>query len=267
MPIGPESGERGMQGRLEGRAIIVVGSATGIGAATVRRLVSEGARVCAADINIAGARALAEELAAGGADVFAAEIDIAGEASVDRAVAAAAERFGGLDGAHVNAADLSVVREDSDALAEDLAVFDRTIAVNLRGHLLCTRAVLPHFLKRGQGAIVYTSSGAADFGSTTRPAYACSKAGLQALMRHVAARWGREGVTANCVAPGPTDTPEKATNGRWSPAMRASLQEQVPHRRLGWVDDLAAVVAMLLSKDGEWVNGQVYQVNGGHLMR
>lgn len=256
-----------MRDRLMGRTVIVFGSATGIGAATVRRLVAEGARVCAADINFAGAEALAKELASEGADVFAVDVDISDEASVNRAVAVAVDRFGGLEGAHVNAADLSVVRDDSDALAEDLAVFDRTIAVNLRGHLLCTRAVLPHFLQRGLGAIVYTSSGAADFGSPTRPAYACAKAGLQALMRHVAACWGRDGVTANCVAPGPTDTPEKATNGRWSPEMRAALAAQTPNKRLGWVDDIAGVVAMLLSRDGEWINGQVYQVNGGNLMR
>lgn len=256
-----------MQDRLRGRAVIVYGCATGIGAATVRRLVSEGARVCLADINVAGGDALAAELAAEGADVFALEVDIADEVSVNRSVAATLERFGDLDGIHVNAADLSVIKNDSDALAEDLSVFDRTIAVNLRGHLLCTRAALPHFLKRGLGAIVYTSSGAADAGSTTRPAYACSKAGLQALMRHVASRWGREGVTANCIAPGPTDTPEKATNGRWSPEMRAALEKSTPNKRLGWVDDIAGVAALLLSKEGEWINGQVYQVNGGNLMR
>lgn len=256
-----------MQDRLKDRAIIVFGSATGIGAATVRRLVSEGARVCAADINFSGAEALAAELSSAGHDVFAADVDLADEGSVNRATAAAVARFGGLDGAHVNAADLTVIRNDSDLLSEDLAVFDRTIAVNLRGHVLCTRAVLPHLLAKGGGAMVYTSSGAADDGSATRPAYACSKAGLQAMMRHVAKRWGPEGITANCVAPGPTDTPEKATNGRWTPEMRAYFAERIPNKRIGWVDDLAGVVAMLLSKDGEWINGQVYQVNGGMLMR
>lgn len=140
-----------MTERLKDKRIIVIGSATGIGAATVRRLVEEGARVCAADINLDGAQKLATELGRG---TFAVPVDIADEASVNAAIAKAVEGLGGLDGAHVNAADLRVIFQDTNALDVDLAVFDRTIAVNLRGHLLCTRAVLPHLLASKGGAIV-----------------------------------------------------------------------------------------------------------------
>jgi len=121
--------------RLKDRRVIVFGSATGIGAATVKRLAEEGALVCAADINLAGAEAAAQ---AAGNGAFAVHVDISDEQSVNDAVKAAVDRLGGLDGAHINAADLRVIMEDSDALALDLAVFDRTIAVNLRGHLLGT---------------------------------------------------------------------------------------------------------------------------------
>lgn len=257
-----------MTNRLAGRRIIVFGSATGIGAATVRRLAQEGAQVCAADINIAGATKVAEE--AGGA-TFAVHVDIAYEASVQQATAAAVDRFGGLDGAHINAADLRVIMEDSDALAIDLATFDRTITVNLRGHLLCTRAILPHLVASGEGAIVYTSSGAAHGAEPTRPCYAMAKAGLNALMRHVAARWGKEGVTANVLAPGFTVT------GEMKAQMDANAEEarkwadyymaRTPHTRLGTSEDHAGVVAMLLSQDGRWINGGIFDVNGGSLMR
>lgn len=257
-----------MTDRLSGRRIIVFGSATGIGAATVRRLAWEGARVCAADINLAGAKQVAEEA---GGETFATYVDLADEASVQAATAAAVDRFGGLDGAHINAADLRVIMEDSDALAIDLAVFDRTIAVNLRGHLLCTRAVVPHLVASGQGAIVYTSSGSAHGAEPTRPCYAMAKAGLNALMRHVAARWGKEGVTANVLAPGFTVT------GEMKLAMEANAEEAVkwasyfmdrtPHTRLGEPEDHAGVVAMLLSQDGRWINGAIFDVNGGSLMR
>lgn len=257
-----------MTNRLAGRRIIVFGSATGIGAATVRRLAQEGAQVCAADINIAGATKVAEE--AGGA-TFAVHVDIADEASVQQATAAAVDRFGGLDGAHINAADLRVIMEDSDALAIDLATFDRTITVNLRGHLLCTRAILPHLVASGEGAIVYTSSGAAHGAEPTRPCYAMAKAGLNALMRHVAARWGKEGVTANVLAPGFTVT------GEMKAQMDANAEEarkwadyymaRTPHTRLGTSEDHAGVVAMLLSQDGRWINGGIFDVNGGSLMR
>lgn len=257
-----------MKSRLEGRRIIVFGSATGIGAATVKRLTEEGARVCAADINLDGATATAKE---SGGDSFAVHVDISDEASVNQAVEAAVARLGGLDGAHINAADLRVIMEDSDALALDLAVFDRTIAVNLRGHLLCTRAVVPHLLKNQASSIVYTSSGSAHGGEPTRPSYAMSKAGVNALMRHVAARWGREGLTANVLAPGFTVTGEMkkqmAANASEAEQWAQFFMSKTPHTRLGESEDHAAVVALLLSDDGRWINGTVIDVNGGSLMR
>lgn len=256
-----------MHDRLNNKAIIVVGSGTGIGAATVKQLAAEGAHVCAADINVDAASQVVEQVVAAGGRAFALPIDIADEASVNEAVGLAVDRLGGLDGAHVNAADLRIIFEDSDALAEDLAVFDRTLQVNLRGHLLCTRAVLPHLLRRRQGAIVYTSSSAADVGENTRPAYAAAKSGLNALMRHVASRWGREGITANCVAPGFVFTPELQASGQVPQELLDGMLARIPGTRLGQVEDIAAVVALLLSEQGRWINGQVYNVNGGALMR
>jgi NAD(P)-dependent dehydrogenase (short-subunit alcohol dehydrogenase family) len=256
-----------MQNRLRGKAIIVVGAATGIGAATVRRLTAEGARVCAADINLPGAEKLAAEVVAAGGEAFAAPIDIADEAAVGAAIEEAASRLGGVDGAHLNAADLAVIMRDSDVLQEPLEVFDRTLTVNLRGHFLCTRAVLPHLLASGRGgAIVYTSSAAADAGEATRPAYAAAKSGLNALMRHVASRWGRQGVTANCVAPGFTITAEMEAGGQVPADFRQMTLNATPVGRLGRSEDIAGVVAMLLSEDGRWISGQVYHVNGGALM-
>lgn len=257
-----------MKDRLKDRRIIVFGSATGIGAATVKRLAEEGARVCAADINLEGAQSAA---AAAGGETFAVHVDISDEASVNQAVQTAVERLGGLDGAHVNAADLRVIMQDSDAIDIDLAVFDRTIAVNLRGHLLCTRAVMPHLLKNPQSAIVYTSSGSSVGAEPTRPCYAMSKAGVNALMRHVASRWGREGLTANVLQPGFTVTGEMkaqmeanaAEAEKWSQHFMA----RTPHTRLGQSEDHAGVVAMLLSEDGRWINGTIIDVNGGSLMR
>jgi len=253
--------------RLTGKRIIVFGAGSGIGAATVERLAAEGARVCAADLNIAAAEALAQSLTEQGRDVHATLVDIAREDSVAGAVAVAVEKLGGLDGAHINAADLRIIAKDSDALDEDLAVFDGTLAVNLRGHLLCSRAVIPHLLTAGEGAIVYTSSGSAASGEPTRPAYAVSKSGLQALMRHVASRWGREGLTANCVAPGLTITAQMKARGNVTQDFIDAMLARTPNRRLGRPEDLAGVAAMLLSEDGRWINGQVFHVNGGTLMR
>lgn len=257
-----------MIARLKNRRIIVFGGGSGIGAATVKRLAQEGAHVCTTDINLANAEAVAADA---GANTFALHVDIADEVSVQAAVSTAVERLGGLDGAHVNAADLRVIMEDSDALDLDLAVFDRTVAVNLRGHLLCTRAVLPHLLKNPASAIVYTSSGSAHGAEPTRPCYAMTKAGINALMRHVAARWGKEGLTANVLAPGFTVTGDMklAMENNAEEAMKWSqyYRDRTPHTRLGEAEDHAAVVAMLLSDDGRWINGTIIDVNGGSLMR
>lgn len=253
-----------MTDRLRDRTIVVVGSASGIGAATVARLAAEGATVCAADIDLAGARRVAQ---ASGGRTFAIEMDIAEESSVSAGFAEAAERLGGLDGVHINAADLRTIFADSNALELELAVFDRTLAMNLRGHLLCTRAALPHLLARGGGAIVYTSSGACDAGDAERPAYAMSKSGLNALMRHVARRWGPQGVTANAIAPGFVLTPEMRAGGHLPQAALDHILRQTPATRLGEVEDIAAMAALLLSDEARWINGQVIHINGGALMR
>jgi len=255
-----------MHDRLKDKRIIVLGCARGIGAAAVMRLVAEGARVCAADIDLQGAQAVAQRATADGGDCFPLQVDLASEHSVNACVAEATARLGSLDGAHVNAADLSIIGQDTDALALDLAVFDRTIAVNLRGHLLATRAVLRHLISRGEGAIVYTSSDAAIMSEDVRPAYAMSKAGLDALMRHIARRYGPLGVNANCVAPGFVHTPEGKASGFPTPERVAIQLSRIPGTRVGQVEDIAGVVAMLLSDDGRWINGQVYHVNGGSLM-
>ena len=202
-----------------------------------------------------------------GGDAFAVTIDLADEKLVDAAVNAAVDRFGGLDGAHVNAADMATLLKDSNILDEPMEVFDRTIEVNLRGHVLCTRAVLPHLLRGGGGAIVYTTSGAAFAGEPVRPAYAVTKSGLTALMRHVASAWGKKGVTANCVAPGLTITDTMKARGNTSTDFQSAMLEHTPHVRLGEPEDIAAMVAMLLSNDGRWINGQTYNVDGGVIMK
>ncbi len=255
-----------MSTRFHNKSIIVIGSGTGIGAATARMLAAEGAHVCLADINIDAANAVANSICTEGGKAFSVAIDIADEASVDAAFRDAHKILGKLDGAHINAADLSVVFEDTDILSEPMQVLDRTLHVNLRGHVLCTRAALPLLLQNRGGAIVYTSSSAADAGEPERPAYAMAKSGLHALMRHVASRWGKEGISANAVAPGFVYTQEMETSGLAEDVKQLALKH-TRHNRVGTPDDIAAMVAHLLSEQGHWVNGQVYHVNGGALLK
>jgi NAD(P)-dependent dehydrogenase (short-subunit alcohol dehydrogenase family) len=250
---------------LKGKVAVVAGAATGIGAATATRLAEEGMAVIVGDLNIAGATSVAAQIASEGGQALPARFDIADDASVRELVRMAVESYGGLDLMHANAADLSIHSRDTDALDVSLEVFDRTIAVNLRGHLLCTRHALPELLKRGGGAIVYTSSGLAFVGTPDRVSYSVSKAGIHALMRNVASRWGKQGIRANVIAPGLVLT-EGAT-AQVSEAHRAAVLNMIPSPRHGQAGDIASMVAMLASDDGVWINGQVISVDGGITMR
>ncbi len=250
---------------LKDKVAVVCGGATGIGAATAKRLAAEGALVVVGDIEIAAAKATADAIESQGGRAIAAAFDIIDDASVARLFAAAVASFGHVDHVHVNAADLGIAQRDTDALTVPLDVFDRTIAVNLRGHLLCTRHALPLLLQRGGGAIVYTSSGSAFAGEPERVAYAISKSGLNALMRHVASRWGKEGIRSNAIAPGLIVTEKMQSAG--ADALMAYALEIGRSPRLGTPDDIAAMTTFLMSDDGEWINGQVIGVDGGILMR
>jgi NAD(P)-dependent dehydrogenase (short-subunit alcohol dehydrogenase family) len=119
-------------------------------------------------------------------------------------------------------------------------------------------------LERGGGRIVTMTSGAAFAGEPVRPAYAVSKAGLTALTRHVAAAWGRKGIRCNAIAPGIVET--EASQAAMGPLWE-KLAKFNPTGRNGRPEDIAAMVAVLVGPDADWVNGQVLSVDGGTLMR
>jgi NAD(P)-dependent dehydrogenase (short-subunit alcohol dehydrogenase family) len=252
---------------LEDKVVVVAGGAGGIGTATSIRLAEEGAKVVVGDLNEGAAKEVADQISSKGGTAIAAQFDVADDASIAALVAAALDAFGGIDGCHANAADLSVpvIMGDTDALDVDLDIWDRTMQVNLRGFLLCTRHVVPEMLKRGGGAIVYTSSAAAFVGETARPSYAAAKSGVNALMRHVASKWGKQHIRANAIAPG------LIVSDQMSDVIPKEMQDRTLKGtrswRLGHPRDIAAMVAFLLSDDGEWVNGQVVSVDGGVTMR
>ena len=180
-----------------------------------------------------------------------------------RVVAAALAEFGGLDFFHSNLA--GGTEGDVDALNCPEDVFDRSVAINLKSHLLATQAALPALLERGGGAMIYTSSGAASAGAAWQVAYPMTKNGIHALARHVANKWGKEGIRANVICPGLIMT--EAVAQHLSDKQVADLERRTPSPRLGVPDDIAAAVAFLASDDAGFVNGQVWHVNGGTQMR
>jgi len=249
---------------LEGKVAVVAGGAGGIGTATSVRLAEEGCKVVVGDISNEAADVVAMITAAGG-DAVACTVDISDDDSVAALVDTAVETYGGVDLFHANAADLSIVMSDTNALDIDLEIWDRTLRVNLRGFLLCTRHVIPQLLERGGGAIVYTSSAASFVGEPERPAYAAAKSGVNALMRHVASKYGKKHIRANAIAPG------LIVSDRMREVVPQTLLDGTLKGtrswRLGHPNDIAAMVAFLLSDDGEWINGQVISVDGGVTLR
>lgn len=248
-------GESDRRGRLEDSVVLITGGANGIGRATVERLHAEGARVVVADLE--GERA--GELADVDPDRrLAVECDVTDRASVEAAVAASVERFGGLD-ALVTVAGGSMVQPDFlDLPDED---WERMLDLNLTGTMRCVRAAAPHLLESRRGpAIVLVGSvnGLADFGDA---AYSVAKGALPILAKNLAVRFGPRGVRVNVVAPGTIRT--RVWDAQ--PQSLTSLERAYPLGRVGEPEEVAAAITFLCSSDASWVTGITLPVDGGVL--
>jgi NAD(P)-dependent dehydrogenase (short-subunit alcohol dehydrogenase family) len=255
----------GLQG-LTDKVAVVVGGATGIGAATAARLGKEGCRVVVGDIAEDAARQTAERITAAGGTAAHVGFDLADPDSVDALIRNAVTTYEGVDLLFNVGADMSAIRTDTDVVDIEFAVWDRVMTVNLRGYVAAMKYAIPRMLDRGGGAIVNMSSAAAFQGEPARPAYATAKAGIGALTRHVASRWGKEGIRCNAVAPGFTATDAIRSVPQW-PQLEAGALKRIRGTRVGDPEDIASLVAFLLSAEGEWINGQVVNIDGGTVLR
>lgn len=247
--------------------VIVFAGAGGIATATAELLGAGGARVVVGDISLASAERTVQAAIDAGGDGTAATLNIADETQVKALIDLAIARYGRIDGLFNVAANIdpAQVEKDTNVVDIDLDAWQRTIDVNLTGYLLTMRYAIPHLIAAGGGAIVNTSSEAVYAGMADKVAYAATKAGVTALTRHVARKYGKENVRANAVSPGLVLTEQTEAN---LPAeFREAILASTPAPRNGKPADLGAAAAFLFSDLAEWVTGQVFSINGGTTMR
>ena len=244
---------------FEGRKIIVIGGASGIGLATIRRLVEAGADTACLDIDQAALDRLGEEH-----PIFTRRVDITDSGGVSAAIDTFAAKAGGLDGL-VNSAGLDLycpAQEISDAQWRHL------MAVNFDGPMYACRAALPHLRKSGGGSIVNVSSGAGLLPLKYRSAYSASKAALQMYGKALALEVGEDGIRVNAVCSGAADTPlmQQGIDKTSDPeAQMAAIAARYALHRIASPDEIAAAIVWLLSDEASFVTGTAMPVDGGRV--
>ncbi len=249
---------------LEKRVALVTGASRGFGRAIALAFAAEGAAVV---VNYVGSRPQAEEVAATirdlGRDAVVVRADVAREDDVRHLVEATLTRFGRLDVLVNNAG----IMTHGPFLEVAVADYDRMLAVNVVGTMLCTRAALPAMIERGHGRIINLSSQLGTIGGVAgggQAAYAATKGAIDSFTKAIAREFGHHGITANAIAPGSIET--DMSRAVMTPEFKARRIQELPVRRMGTVEDVAHVAVFLASEASGFLTGQIVHASGGLVM-
>jgi 3-oxoacyl-[acyl-carrier protein] reductase len=245
--------------KLTGKVALVTGGASGIGKAITLLFAQEGAKVAVVDRHLEPAKAVVAALAARGQTGFAVRADIGEEEQVQAAFDSVVAALGGID-ILVNCAGTDVVAPVTDM---PKALWDEMLRVHMTGTFLCSRYVLPGMRKKKWGRIINLSSQLAHKGAAMMVPYCAAKAGVMGFTRALAYEAIGDGITVNCLNPGPIDTPLlQSVGAEWIDAKVAEL----PIKRLGKVEEIAPVALLLASDEGAYFVGASLNINGGDYM-
>ena len=254
--------EGGLVGRLDGRVAVVTGAGRGIGAAEAIKLAQEGANVAVLDLTEEACRDTVEAVEAMGAEALAVGADVSNAKEVTAAFEKIGDRFGRIDILVNNA---GVLRDNLlFKMSED--DWDTVLDVHLKGSFLCTKAAQKYMVEQEYGKVIMTSSIVA-LGNKGQVNYSAAKAGLQAMARTLALELGRFNINVNAIAPGwiETEMTKEAAErvGMSMEEMKERFAKNIPLRRFGRVEDIANVVAFLVSDDASYISGETIYVAGG----
>ena len=246
--------------------VIVFAGAGGIADGTAQFLGAGGAIIVVGDIIKENAERCVQAAKDAGGDGIAIELDISDAESVKRLIDLAISRYGKINGLFNVAANIdpSEVALDSNPVDIDLAVWQRSIDINLTGYLLSCKYAIPHIIAAGGGAVINTISDAVYAAMPDKVAYSVTKAGIGALTRNVASRYGKQGVRCNAVSPGLVLTESGMKN---SGHLVEMVLQMMPSPRVGKPQGMGSIVSFLLSDLSEWITGQTICIDGGAIMR
>jgi NAD(P)-dependent dehydrogenase (short-subunit alcohol dehydrogenase family) len=246
-------------GRLEGKVAVITGAGGGMGREAAIVFTAEGAKVCAADVNLAAAE---ETVGLCSGEAFAISANVADESQVEAMMAATAERFGGIDVLYNNAG----ISPDDDASILDTSVeaWERVQDVNTKGVFLCCKHGIPYLQRRGGGSVINVASFVAILGAaTSQISYSASKGAVLSLSRELAVQFAREGIRVNALCPGPVETPLLLNIFGDNPAALERRKIHWPMGRLAKPREIVNGALFLASDEASYVNGTTFLVDGG----
>jgi NAD(P)-dependent dehydrogenase (short-subunit alcohol dehydrogenase family) len=246
---------------LEKKIALVVGAAHGIGQATARAFAAAGAAVACADIEEPGARTTAAEIEKTGGQALPVRLDVTDGASCRAAVAAAVERFGGLDVLLYGAADSD---RAATVLEMDEATWERVIRINLTGAFLMVKAAIPAMIARGGGSVILIASQLGRVATPARPAYCATKGALIQLAKVLATDHAAQGIRANTLSPGAVETRRMLRRYRDMDEARKVMGPKHLLGRLGLPEEIARAAVFLASDASAFMTGSDLLIDGGY---